>query len=210
MDRPPGDGYGRVRTQRLFIAVALPPDVCRAVEGLVDGVRDAVRVAAGPEAHPVRWVRLDGLHLTLRFLGPTTPERLEAVTSAARQAAAAGRPVEVSIAGAGAFPSVAHPRVLWLGIAIGASALGELADDLEARLVAAGWPPEGRPFRPHLTLARADGIRQGPRTAALLADAAASFEARWTADRLTLFESHVGGGPARYEPLLEVALGDPA
>jgi len=61
-------------------------------------------------------VRLGGLHLTLRFLGATTPERLAAVEEAVRAAARATGPLSISIRGAGAFPSPAHPRVLWLRI----------------------------------------------------------------------------------------------
>jgi 2'-5' RNA ligase len=200
--RHPSEDHGRVRTQRLFVAIALPPPVCAEVEALVDRVRAEV----GDDRHGVRWVRLDGLHLTLRFLGPTTPERRAAVEEVMRAAAAKHGPILVGLRGAGAFPSAAHPRVLWLGITDGSSALEAVATDLEAGMVAAGWPAEGRPFRPHLSLARADGVRSGPRTAAALTAHAGSLESTWTADRLTLFESHVGGGPARYEPLLEVPL----
>jgi 2'-5' RNA ligase len=200
---PSPDGYGRIRTQRLFVAVALPPDVCTAVADLVDRVRAVV----GDDRHPVRWVRLDGLHLTLRFLGPTTPERLAAVAAAVRTTAGAHGPIAVALDGAGGFPTTSQPRVLWLGVGTGAAALGAVAVDLETRMVEAGWPAEGRPFRPHLSLARADGVRSGPRTAAVLAELAAGLDVTWTADRLTLFESHVGGGPARYEPLLEVPFG---
>jgi len=184
------------------VAIALPPPVCAEVTALVDRVRAEV----GEERTGVRWVRLDGLHLTLRFLGPTTPERLVAVEATVRATAARHGQFAVALRGAGAFPSPARPRVLWLGITDGAAALEAVAADLEAGMVAAGWPAEGRPFRPHLSLARADGVRSGPRTAAALTALAGSLESGWTADRLTLFESHVGGGPARYEPLLEVPL----
>jgi len=199
--RPTG-GHGRIRTQRLFVAIALPPKVCGEVASMVDRVRAEV----GDERPGVRWVRLDGLHLTLRFLGATNPERLAAVEAAVRSSAARHSPIEIALRGAGAFPSPDHPRVLWLGISSGAAALDAVAADLETGMIAAGWPAEGRPFRPHLSLARADGVRSGPRTVATLAALAETLDTRWTADRLTLFESHVGGGPARYEPLLEVPL----
>lgn len=199
----PAEGYGRVRTQRLFVAVALPPETCAEVADLVDRVRALV----GDERPGVRWVRLDGLHLTLRFLGATTPERLAAVEAAVRSGARVSGPIPIALRGAGAFPSPAHPRVLWLRVTEGADTLGDVAAALESDMVAAGWPAEGRPFQPHLSVARADGVRSGPRAAAALTALAEGFEAGWTADRLTLFESHVGGGPAKYEPLLEVPLG---
>ncbi len=188
--------------RRLFVAVALPSAAREAVAGLVADVRDRV----GERRSGVRWVSLDGLHLTLRFLGPTEPSRTEAVAAAIRETAALTHPIQIDLSGGGAFPTVARPRVLWLGVTSGADALAAVSADLEARLVEAGWPAEGRPFRPHLSLARADGVRAGPATASALVDAAAGFVAGWTADRLTLFESHTGAGPARYEPIMDVAI----
>lgn len=188
---------------RLFVGVALPPADRDAVAGLVGRVRSVVE-GDGPE---VRWVRLEGLHLTLRFLGATPADRVPVVEDCVRAAAATAVPFEVRLAGAGAFPTDRRPRVLWLGIEAGAAKLGRLAEVLESRLVDAGWAAEPRPFRAHLTLARADGVRSGASTAAALRTAAASFSTAWTASRLTLFESHMGGGPARYEPLLEAPFG---
>ncbi len=202
-----GAGVGAVRhaapSHRLFVAVALPSEARAAISGLVDEVRGRV----DEQGRGVRWVRLDGLHLTLRFLGPTHETRQGAVEVALQEAATDAGPITVEVGGAGAFPTVERPRVLWLGLTRGAEALRTVSDTLEANLVTAGWPPEGRPFRPHLSLARADGVRSGPATAAALVDAAASFSTSFTADRLTLFESHTGAGPARYEPILEASLG---
>ncbi len=155
----------------------------------------------------MRWVRIEGLHLTLRFLGPTLDERRPAVEAAMRAAAAGARPFPIRIGGGGAFPSPARPRVLWLGVTTGAEQLAALAGDLATALAAAGWPPEERPFRAHLTLARADGVRAGPATARALVAEAERFSSEWVADRVVLFESHTGGGPARYEALLEVPFG---
>ncbi len=97
--------------------------------------------------------------------------------------------------------------MLWLGLTEGTAQLSTLHAALERALAAAGWHPEERPFRVHLTLARSDGVRAGPRTARLLIEAARNLTIGWVADRVTLFESHTGGGPARYESLVEARLG---
>ncbi len=195
---------------RLFVAVPVPAETVRTVAALVEGVRATDGAAiVGPirrGSNDVRWVRLDGLHVTLRFLGPTPDEKVEAIGNAVRAAAAATSAFDVRLAGAGAFPSPERPRALWLGVDEGAAAFGELAARLDAELVALGWPHEDRPFRPHLTLARSDGVRAGPRLARRLMAAADGFSAPWRASTVVLFESQTGGGPARYVPLVEAPL----
>lgn len=193
--------------RRLFVGVPLPDSVRDEVGRLVERVRTSAAGDARGEVREVRWVRIEGLHLTLRFLGPTLDERCPAVEAAMRAAAAGAGPFPIRIGGGGAFPGPARPRVLWLGVTAGAEQLAALAADLAAALAAAGWPPEERPFRAHLTLARADGVRAGPATARALITEAERFVGQWVADRIVLFESHTGGGPARYEALLELPLG---
>lgn len=152
-------------------------------------------------------MRLDGLHVTLRFLGPTPVERVDELAAAMAVAASAAAPIPVRISGAGAFPSQGRPRALWLGIAEGGEGLAALAARLDDGLVALGWPHEERPFRAHLTLARADGVRAGAATAATLRDAASEISIESVTDRLVLYESITGHGPARYVSRAEAALG---
>lgn len=203
--RPPGD---EIDGPRLFIAVPLPPAAMAAVAELVAGIRLAPEPAPGErrDPHDVRWVRMDGLHLTLRFLGPTDPGRLPEARAAVTSAAEGLRQFEVGLAGAGAFPSPVRPRVLWLGLGLGVDDLDELTSRLSMTLAEHGWPHDDRPVRPHLTLARSDGVAAGSLVAGRLLAAAADLDLRWIADRVVLFESQTGGGPARYLRLLEVPL----
>ncbi len=168
----------------------------------------AVRAAADPTRRDVRWVRLDGLHVTLRFIGPTLDDRLAAVEAAVDATAAASEaPFEARLHGGGAFPGTDRPRAIWLGIGPGDDGLADLTARLGAELAGRGWPVDDRPFRPHLTLARSDGIASGGETARRLVAAAADLDVAWTVDRLVLYESLTGGGPARYVPLHEARLG---
>ncbi len=187
---------------RLFIAVPVPAAALEACRVLIDSVRTA------PAGKAARWVRTENLHLTLRFLGATPPDRGPAVADVLRTAAAGRRPFPVLLAGAGAFPSVMRPRALWIGIHDGAPDLGAIASELDAPLAALGWPPEGRPFRPHLTVARTDAasIADGAAAAAALMRAAAGWRVSFTADRLVLCRSHLGRGAPRYETVAETAL----
>ena len=189
--------------RRLFVAIPIPSPVVEAIGAVVD----AVRAAGDATARDVRWVRLDGLHLTVRFLGPTDEERVADVANAVDKTARGIDPFEVVIANGGAFPSVARPRALWLGVTGGATELAATAARLDDALAEVGWPREERPYRAHLTLARSDGVRTGPAVARRLIEAGATVHEPFRAESLVLFESISGGGPARYVPLHETPIG---
>ena len=161
----------------------------------------ADRARDAPDERDVRWVRMDGLHLTLRFLGPTPEGDVPTVAEAVRRAASTLDPFEVRIHGGGSFPNPRRPRTLWLAVTHGTDELSSLAQAVNRELVAAGWPSDDRPFRAHLTVARSDGVPAGADVARRLTAAAEGVDLSSTADRLVLFESITGGGPARYEPL---------
>jgi 2'-5' RNA ligase len=184
------------------VALAPGPEVRAALSGSAAGLRRAL----GPLADRLRWTDPSTLHLTVRFLGDVAEAALPAVLSAVAMAAASGRPLDLAVTGLAAFPSVLRPRAVALALGGEVAALQALAAALEVGLVAAGLPQEPRPLRPHVTVARARERRGGPDlTAALAACPAPAL--RWTADALTLFESHLGAGGARHEVLLEAGLG---
>ena len=189
-------------TLRLFFAVPVPADARARVGMLIDEVQASV----GDGKARVRWVRVEGLHLTLRVLGQTAVERIPGLKAAADRLATATAPFEVTIARAGAFPNPARPRTLWLGIEAGAETLAQLADELGRAVEQDGGELGTRPFAPHLTIARTDGLRSGAVAARTLRDEAERLEARFVADRVILFRSHLGRGPASYEPIHEAVL----
>jgi 2'-5' RNA ligase len=187
---------------RLCVAVRLRREATPAVADVVERIR-----AGEPEGRGVRWVRLDGLHLTLRFLGPTPEDRVPVLAEAVADVARDGEPFPITIRGAGSFPPTGRPRTIWLDIRDGVENLERLATRLDDRLADAGWERERRPFRAHLTLARADGVRAGPATVAALTAAAADLAIESPIDRLILFETITGSGRARYVERASAALG---
>jgi len=192
----------------IFVALPLPPEARAEVGSLVERVKAAVPVrrADGATPRPVRWVRTDGLHVTVRFLGPTAPDRLAGIERAVVATAAVMAPVRVHLNGGGGFPHPDRPRTLWLRIDEGEEHLAGLARSLDDHLADEQWPREPRPFRAHLTLARSDGVPTGPEALRRLIVEAETLDVGWEAQELVLFESITGGGPARYEPLLAVPL----
>ena len=167
--------------RRLFVAVPFPAE---AIEQIADA-RRAVRAEGVPGGgRDVRWVRLDGLHLTLRFLGPTLDDRIAAGDP--RRCDGGQRPgrlrhrdrwrrdVSAAAAGRGRCGSTcARARTDLVG----------LAACVDAALTGAGWTLEPKPFRPHLTLARSDGVPAGAAIGARLIEAAAELDVRFRADR---------------------------
>jgi 2'-5' RNA ligase len=185
--------------RRLFVAVPLPDPARESIARVVE----SVKAQAQPDVRDVRWVRLEGLHLTLRFLGPTPDAAAAALGAAVDATARRFDPFEVSIAGGGAFPSVSRPRALWLGVEDGSRDLAAVAAALDDALQPLGWPRSERPFRPHLTLARSDGVRSGPAVARRLVAAGRQLEERFVASSIVLFETISGTGRSRYEALHE-------
>jgi RNA 2',3'-cyclic 3'-phosphodiesterase len=190
------------RPDRLFVAVPLPPEPLVACQALIDAVR------AGPHGDVPRWVHMANLHLTVRFLGETPPDLTPDAALAVLDALEGSRAFDVVLAGAGSFPEARKPRALWLGIEQGSAELGALADALDPALEPLGWPRDDRPYRPHLTVARLD--RSSISSSEVIADrlraAAAAWRTSFRADRAVLYRSHLGAGPPRYEPLVEVRL----
>ena len=188
---------------RLFVAAPIPEDVAARVGELID----QVGAALGPDGRSIRWVQMDGLHITLRFLGPTPADRVAAVGAAIERVSnAVAGPFEVRLGGAGGFPDVVRPRALWLGIRAGAADLGRLSDNLTSQLLTDGWELDARPFRPHLTIARTDGVHAGADAGRRLIAAAAELDLVFTVDQVNLYRSHLGHGPARYEVLRSAPL----
>lgn len=154
---------------------------------------------------PVKWVRPDQLHLTLKFFGEV-PEEGVAPLAAALEAALAGRAaIPAALGGYGAFPAPARARVVWLGLDAPPD-LELLQHEAEVRTAPLGFPPEGRPFHPHLTLGR---VREGQR---LPADAARVFAAAplgvpLLLDTVVLYRSQLGPSGSRYEAVRRWTLG---
>lgn len=131
---------------RLFIAVNLPADVREGIWEAAQSLRE--------RDYPVRWVAFESLHLTLKFLGQVAAADVEGVTRGLDAAVAGAKPFTLPIGGFGAFPSPARPRVVWMGCE-GVPPFELLQHRIEQETAKLGFEVEGRPFRPHITLGRA-------------------------------------------------------
>jgi 2'-5' RNA ligase len=175
---------------RLFVALNFPAFV-----------RDGLWQAAAPlrdRGFPLRWVPSDAIHATVKFLGEVPPERLLEVQAALGPAVAGTPALVLTITGFGVFPTEGVPRVVWAGLDA-EPALELLHHATERAFVPLGFPLEGRPFRPHVTLGRSARTTPTARFHGL-ADALAAlrYETTTHVDAVDLMESVPAGRGVAY------------
>lgn len=176
---------------RAFVALELDARLREAIGELQARLR--------PRLGGIRLVRPEGIHLTLRFLGPTSPAQIETLRPLLTAAAAACPAVEARVAGLGTFPERGSPRVLWLDLDVPPAIL-DLQRACERAARAAGFEREERPFKAHLTLGRWRERARRP-------DLPATDLGQTRLDTLVLFESDLKPDGAVYTPLARHRLG---
>jgi 2'-5' RNA ligase len=183
---------------RLFVAVNLSAPARAAIQSAIDDFP-----IADP---PWRWVGPENWHLTLKFLGETRPERLDALVTSLASAAARHPAFDLALGAFGGFPNLRSPRVLDFNVEGGHAPLEALARDIDAAVErATGLPLETRRFHAHATLARVKD-RLPPDVASRLARIPALTDAVTRVDRFELMESHLQRTGAVYSVVKEFAL----
>ncbi|MCH7841832.1 MAG: RNA 2',3'-cyclic phosphodiesterase [Chloroflexi bacterium] len=132
---------------RSFIAIPVPS------EG-IEALQEAVKSFEPEIGGSVRWVRPEGIHLTLKFMGDIPPGTVERVLKTLPPVAARFNPFKLSLSGLGVFPNARSPRVLWAGLDGELEVLSALQLAIDDALGELGLPKEQRAFSPHLTLGR--------------------------------------------------------
>ena len=180
---------------RLFVACELPPEA-----------RDALsRVQADLRAHGtgrLRWVRPEGIHLTLKFLGAVAPDMAQRVTDALATSIVEPFTLNLRFDSLGSFGGRMRLRVLWVGLAGDVEEAASLAETVEKALGPLGFPRESRPFAPHLTLARVPddmGVEERSRLADLVAAYKLPPLPPMSISEVALMQSFLLHGGARYE-----------
>ena len=180
---------------RMFVAVRPPKPVLADLERYVEPRRDS--------DFTMRWTRPQSWHLTLAFLAEVADRQLDELVERLSDTATGVAGFELSLAGAGAFPNPARAKLLWAGVDGEVARLAALAGKVRSACSRSGVAVEGGQFRPHLTLARLNRPLDVTRWLRI-------FElyrsAPWPVAELVLYQSHLGGGPARYQVIEEFPL----
>ncbi len=183
---------------RVFVAMEVPEEVKGAIRQFVGKLEAECKDARG-----ARWARVEGMHVTLKFIGEVTAEKVEQIKKELEGVRSAGA-VEMSFRGVGFFPNAKHPRVFWAGIE-GTPNLAEIAADIETRMERLGIAREGRAFRPHLTLARFKSEEGLAKLREAIERAGATEFGGTLSGEFHLYESKLMRGGAVYSRLATVA-----
>ncbi len=207
-------------TLRTFVAVE--------ISGAIRARAGELIAALQGTAADVKWVEPQNRHLTLKFLGDVHQREIAEVCQAVARGAAEVAPFELEVRGAGAFPTAARPRTVWLGAGDGAEEMVALHDRVEDALAGLGYRKEHRRFQVHLTIGRVRGGGAGKRgqspfagTArrvlrtngdcplfpALLQQHAGFLAGRMSVEKLTVFASTLSPAGPVYEVLGTARLG---
>lgn len=132
---------------RAFIAIKLPVELQNAISRSIGQLKKA----SGNSC--VRWVPEENIHLTLNFLGDVPPSNVDLIKQMLSAEANKHPRFQISVGRLGAFPNSKRPRIIWLGVEAPPE-LAVLQREIESGAARLGYPPEDRPFSPHLTLGR--------------------------------------------------------
>ena len=182
---------------RLFIALPLETSVKDALGGIISDLKS--------HGGPVKWVKPDNIHLTLRFLGETDENLVSKIKTEIDAVAAAHTQVTTSISKLGGFPNLGRPRVIWVGIEHNLELLSKMARQMELKARELRFEKEKRAFKAHLTLGR---VRQ-PRGLERLTEAMQAYvleEIPVQFDRIVLFKSTLTPQGPIYDRLHEAVL----
>lgn len=140
---------------RLFLAISLPEKVKNRLA--------ALQKELAKSQADVRWVRPEGLHLTLKFFGQVPEEKIERLSSVITKVIEALKPgpMHLGLKGVGTFPPGGRaPRVVWVGLYGRLDTLAKLQNALEEAFAKWGFEKEKRRFVPHITLGRVKSKRR--------------------------------------------------
>ncbi len=132
---------------RAFIAVEIPHEIHRAIERNTEKLRSTLSPSL------VRWVPINNVHLTMKFLGDISPANVDILAHMLSLEVSQHSPLKIQIGNLGVFPNIKRPRVIWIGLQAPIS-LEALHRGIEAAAATVGYPVEKHPFSPHLTIGR--------------------------------------------------------
>jgi 2'-5' RNA ligase len=181
---------------RTFIAIEIPePIKVKMAE---------IQAALRKSGADVGWTRPEGIHLTLKFLGPVEAGVVGEISDALEAAVSGTKSFSLDVTGIGVFPTPRAPRVIWIGLGGELDAAKSLYEKVEAVCEDFGFAREKRAFTPHLTLGR---VRSHKGVGALMKEAEKYEKAElgsFTASSVSVMKSELKPSGAVYTEMRQV------
>ena len=178
---------------RCFVAVEIPEPIQELLKSVQTDLQSHIRKG-------ISWTKPGNFHLTLKFLGDVRPEKIDVVSEVIQRVADRHSPFSIEFGGIGAFPNLARPRVVWVGVKDGASIVSHLAKTVNLELAHLGFPTDNR-FHPHLTLARLRTVINLEFLKNILRKYNTINDAAMSVNEITLMQSQLHPSGAVYTPL---------
>jgi 2'-5' RNA ligase len=189
-------------TIRTFLAIDLSTEARRKSERFL-------RPIITSETEGIRWTPSNRWHVTLAFLGDVDAQQVVSICRVAEEAARQVDPFFWNIRTIGSFPNPNRPQVIWLGIDDFDQGMSKLHQELNRVLEPIGFPPEGRPFRPHVTVGRVNrGARISDSMKSILAEPPCWDGVTEQSDKLRIISSDLGRGGPNYTVMATFSLGE--
>ena len=191
--RPVSYLTGKSGTKRVFFAIDVPEQVIVNAERLIDEFNI-------PPAH-VRWVQLNNLHITLKFLGDINTGTIPAIIDYAKKAVSGIGPIRLVFQSMGLFPNSNKPKVVWFGVGGHTDKLTKLESALSESLEPLGIPGDERAFTAHLTIGRVKTDNARGELIRLVHNNQKTFVGSALINNIVLYESSLNPGGSVYTKL---------
>jgi len=185
---------------RAFIAISLPPQV----RELSVRVRDRFRECDAM----ISWVQPENVHLTIKFLGNISEEKITPVVKGIRKALGRARPFTMEINEVGVFPNLKYPRIIWMGIENPVHTLIDLENRISEGMEALGFPREEKKFTPHITLGRVRSLKGKNRLIEIIQSQRMLYCEAVDVRSVQLYKSELSRTGALHTVLASVGLGE--
>jgi 2'-5' RNA ligase len=183
---------------RLFIAVEIPEEIKIELQKLLEKLKTTDA--------DVKWVRPEGMHITLKFLGEADEKSKDKIIAVLEEVSKKKNSFTVNFRGLGVFPGLKRPRVVWVGIEKGREELRDMAKELESALSELGFPKEAREFSAHLTLGRVKSGRNREKLVEDLKNYNDFVLPPFNADKINLMQSVLKREGAEYSTVVSYKL----
>ncbi len=184
---------------RCFISLELPEELKKNIYGYIEKLK-----AAGAD---VKWIPPENLHLTLKFLGNTQEELLKDINERLFSLAKSYERFSLQVSGAGAFPNIKYPRVIWLGVHDSEEII-KLQRDIDESMAGLGFEKDDKQFTPHLTIGRVKSMRNKDALIKELATLKEVDFGKIGVNNITMMKSELKPGGAEHVKLGEIPIGE--